>query len=93
MKRAALATAKQPVCRPWDRGDGNLALCARRTSPRGEVQGKVQLEQVSPLCAPWPSMQHVLSVFRTQRVAKVLFDLSTTDCRATVTLHCENGGR
>lgn len=36
--------------------------------------------------------QHVLSVFRTQRVAKVLFDLSTADCRATMTLHCENGG-
>ncbi|KAL4452547.1 hypothetical protein ABPG75_008209 [Micractinium tetrahymenae] len=36
-------------------------------------------------------MKHVLSVFRTQRVAKILFDLSTTDCRATVTLHCENG--
>ena len=37
-------------------------------------------------------MQHVLSVFRTQRVEKILFDLSTVTCKATITLHCENGG-
>ncbi|PRW61626.1 Cell cycle checkpoint control RAD9A [Chlorella sorokiniana] len=36
-------------------------------------------------------MKHVLSVFRTQRVDKILFDLSTVTCKATITLHCENG--
>ncbi|KAI7844934.1 hypothetical protein COHA_001581 [Chlorella ohadii] len=36
-------------------------------------------------------MKHVLSVFRTQRVEKILFDLSTVTCKATITLHCENG--
>lgn len=42
-----------------------------------------------PACLPLA--QHVLSVFRTQRVSKILFNLCTEDCRATVTLHCENG--
>lgn len=44
------------------------------------------------LPAPFPLEQHVLSVFRTQRVEKILFDLSTVTCKATITLHCENGG-
>lgn len=47
---------------------------------------------VLPLPAPFPLEQHVLSVFRTQRVEKILFDLSTVTCKATITLHCENGG-
>ena len=37
------------------------------------------------------AVQHVMSVFRTQRVTKILFDLDTATCKATVTLHCENG--
>ena len=32
-----------------------------------------------------------MSVFRTQRVTKILFHLDTATCKATVTLHCENG--
>ncbi|KAI3432588.1 hypothetical protein D9Q98_004136 [Chlorella vulgaris] len=36
-------------------------------------------------------MKHVLSVFRTQKVSKILFDLNTASCKATITLHCENG--
>ncbi|EFN51476.1 hypothetical protein CHLNCDRAFT_140230 [Chlorella variabilis] len=36
-------------------------------------------------------IKHVLSVFRTQRVNNILFDLDTALCKATITLHCENG--
>lgn len=46
-----------------------------------------------PAPSPAPRPQHVLSVFRTQRVERILFDLSTVTCKATVTLHCENGAR
>ena len=33
----------------------------------------------------------MLSVFRTQKVGKLLFDLDTARCKATVTLFCDNG--
>lgn len=51
------------------------------------------LTWAAPSTGPCAHLQHVLSVFRTQRVQRIHFDLSTADCRATVTLHCENGGR
>lgn len=47
--------------------------------------------RLAPLSPLAPALQHVLSTFRTQRVSKILFDLSTDTSRATVTLHCENG--
>ena len=58
--------------------------------PAGLPARQRRVSPTSPAPLP-PVPQHVMSVFRTQRVEKILFDLSTADCKATVTLHCENG--
>lgn len=38
-------------------------------------------------------MQHILAIFRTQRVEKIAFELRTADAAVTIALHCENGGQ
>lgn len=75
-------------CRPWVvQRQRRAILCLQQPHREASMQAPTPCARVCPC-----TLQHVLSVFRTQRVARILFDLSTADCRATVTLHCENGG-